>query len=500
MNEITDKAQTLIELLQEKEVPVNGVVSLMDFIREKPRLFEVLKGNDGEQNRFFYTWKQVRYPKPSDIYYLENPSSKRRYEELSLREAYRRYLDGTLKLVDPNSVEIRDLNYLPENDIEFLDLMIKNLETGTRLNRDKVEDIAAESYGIGDKYTVKELCELAVVIYCRTIGSGNLSPLVKYEKVVEAYQNQVNLSHRTSESIMLQQYSTPCPISFMAGVFCGFQKSWDEVPGIKSARKESGGMSGYKAFKGIVKNTSRYEIIFDNDETYTSYKLDRQLAIDEAISHYKSTHPELKYFEPSAGNGLLTIAGKPSNFVVNEISELRMRNLRYQGFNEVLNQDAEYPFPENMQRAFDAVITNPPFGRTEVKRVLDGYTIGTLEHVMAIYGLNCMKDNGRAAVIIGGVSEYGVDGIINKGKNRLFYAYLYHYYNIVDIINIDGSKLYAKQGTSFDVRLILIAGRSESRRFPLTMAQIGNLPATEQNSPVLVSSWAEFYERISKSL
>ena len=507
MTTIKEKATKLIELLSNNptdlapEKPVSGVVSLMDFIREKPRLFEVVPGTDGEENRYFYKWKAVQYPKPTDIYYLENPSAKRRYQELSLREAYRFYLDGRFKLFDPTSVEVRDLSFIPENQVKFLDAMIGNLRTGTRLNRDKVEDIAATQYGIPDKYEVKELCELAVVIYSRTIGSGALSVLSKYEKIVEAYQNQVNLSHRTSESIMLQQYSTPCPISFMAGVFCGLQESWKPEPKVDTARKEKSGGSGYKMFKGLGGNMSRYEVKLDNGYSYTSYRAsDRASAIDEAIRHYKQTHPEPRYFEPSAGNGLLTIAGNPENFVVNEISELRSRDLRYQGFKEVMNVDAEYPFPENMHGYFDAVITNPPFGKTEVNTVLDNYHIGTLEHVMAINALKCMKDSGRAAVIVGGISEYGTDGIIKKGKNRLFYAYLYHYYNVIDIINIDGGKLYAKQGTSFDVRLILIAGRSEQKRFPLTMAQIGNLPATERNSPYMVSSWSEFYQRISQSI
>lgn len=478
-----------------------GVVSLMDFLRQKPRLIQIVPGKDGEEYRYFYNWKSVQYPRPTDIYFLENPSSKNRYHELSVREAYRFYLDGRFKLAEPGSVEMRDLSFIPDNQIKFLEAMIGNLKTGTRLNRDKVENIAQEQYSISDKYNVKELCELAVVIYCRSIGASALSILHKYEKIVEAYQAQVNLSHRTSESIMLQQYSTPCPISFMAGVFCDLQESWNGLPGVKSARKEKSGGGSYKAFKGLGGDMTRYEVEFDNGTSYTSYRAtDRASAIDEAMMHYKKTHPAPKYFEPSAGNGLLTIAGNPKNFVVNEISELRTRDLLYQGFSEVMNVDAEYPFPESMHRTFDAIVTNPPFGRAEVKTVLDGYHIGTLEHVMAINALNCMKDHGRAAVIVGGVSEYGEDGIIKKGKNRLFYAYLYHFYNVIDIINIDGGKLYAKQGTSFDVRLILIAGRAENKKFPFTMAQIGDLPATERNSPKMVSSWSDFYERISHSI
>jgi len=69
----------------------------------------------------------------------------------------------------------------------------------------------------------------------------------KFGDIVELYRGQVNLSHRTSQSIMLQQYSTPAPIGYLMGIFCG---------------------------------------------------------VDKAGS----------YFEPSAGNGLLTIAAEPHTF------------------------------------------------------------------------------------------------------------------------------------------------------------------------------------------
>ena len=44
---------------------------------------------------------------------------------------------------------------------------------------------------------------------------------------------------------------------------------------------------------------------------------------------------------------------------------------------------------------------------------------------------------------------------------RPFFNWLYHHYQVLDMINIDSRKLYAKQGTAFPLRLILIAGRKE---------------------------------------
>lgn len=68
---------------------------------------------------------------------------------------------------------------------------------------------------------------------------------------------------------------------------------------------------------------------------------------------------------------------------------------------------------------------------------------------MALRALDTMKDNGKAAIIIGGHNRYDSKGRFQKSKHRVFFNYLYSYYNVVDLINIDGHKLYSRQGTSF---------------------------------------------------
>jgi hypothetical protein len=52
-------------------------------------------------------------------------------------------------------------------------------------------------------------------------------------------------------------------------------------------------------------------------------------------------------------------------------------------------------------------------------------------------------------------------GRLRQGKNATFIQSLYHDYKIRDIISIDGS-LYYKQGTTFDIRLILTEGRTDT--------------------------------------
>src|SRR5690349_16208778 len=102
----------------------------------------------------------------------------------------------------------------------YVKRMIAVLSNGDKANKRSVEREAA-SYGITDKTLIKELTELAIVNYARILAAQSLlSTFEKYKEIVELYSRQVILSHRTSQSILLQQYSTPVPIGYLAGVFC----------------------------------------------------------------------------------------------------------------------------------------------------------------------------------------------------------------------------------------------------------------------------------------
>lgn len=271
----------------------------------------------------------------------------------------------------------------------YVELIGEALRAKTPLNKTKLEKMAA-TFRITDKNEVKELTELAIVYISRELAQGEGSVWDKYFRIVDFYKHQVNLSHRTSMSVMLQQYSTPAPVAYLAGVFV-------------------------KADQGV------------------------------------------SVVEPSAGNGLLTIAAKPSNVVVNEVDDFRRANLEKQGYKQVLKQDATEPFT-TFAKKFDAVLTNPPFGRLDTPVKYDTFPIRTLDHLMALRALDTMKDEGRAAIIIGNHTRWDRKGRIQAGKNRIFFNYLHSRYHVLDAINIDG-KLYSRQGTSFNVRLILVDGR-----------------------------------------
>jgi hypothetical protein len=331
--------------------------------------------------------------------------------------------EAYLSFANEGLLGLEGFSGLEDGHDRFVAAITEGLLNQTKHNKTSLEKMAA-SFGITDKTEVKELTELAIVKRARQLAHQGNSIEERFSKIVALYNSQVNLSHRTSQSILLQQYSTPAPIAYLAGVFC-------DLPDFPLHKKA---------------------------------------------------------FEPSAGNGMLTIAGKVERFEVNEIDPFRNQNLQKQGFFHVRQEDATRI---KCRQVFDAVLTNPPFGKLDVEALFDTFPIKTLEHVMALRALECMKDSGKAAIIIGGHTKWDDKGRIQAGKNRIFFNYLYSRYNVMDVINIDGSKLYSRQGTSFDVRLILIDGRKGK---PSGAAPVFNAAEDKQ-----VTTFDQLFERVMEA-
>lgn len=308
----------------------------------------------------------------------------------------------------------------------FVNRMETALLGNVKLSKSSVEKVAL-SYGIRDKNLVKELTELAIVRQARVIVAEGDDKKIVCDELVKFYEKQVKLSHRTSQSILLQQYSTPAPIAYLAGLF--------------------------------------------------------------ASSSQFSRKERILVFEPSAGNGLLTIAFNPTDVVVNEIDPVRRTNLETQGFRQVMARDASLPFGE-FHRMVDCVVTNPPFGVVDPPVMYENFPIHALEHVMALRALDTMKDNGRASVIIGGHTRWDELGRI-KGRDRVFFNYLYSRYHVADVINMGGN-LFSRQGTSFRTRLILINGRKQ--------IPSGASPLKHEEQDTTADTFDKLFERVTEAM
>lgn len=197
-----------------------------------------------------------------------------------------------------------------------------------------------------------------------------------------------------------------------------------------------------------------------------------------------------KVLEPTAGNGMLVFTVPVEQVRANELDETRLDNLREQGFAEVTQQDATEPFAGGMQ--YDAVIANPPFGKREAVEY-DGKMIPGLDPQITLNALASMKDDGRAAIIIGGNMEYAINGAIKSMKP--FFTYLYDHYNVKGVIDMSGG-LYAKQSTTFPTRMILIDGRRSNEE----RAQTAVYPPVESKAIRKAESFDDLYEIINEVL
>lgn len=269
----------------------------------------------------------------------------------------------------------------------FIQRVREEIRKGNVLTKTQLEKIGKE-FGITDPNIAKEQAEVAIVVEARKIINETKDEKEAYDKLVELYKNQPNLTHRTNESVEKQQYSTPAPVAYVGGLY--------------------------------------------------------------VADHVKSGD----VIEPSAGNGMLTIAFNPNQVSVNEIDAIRLKNLKQSDFNAVKDMDAAVN--DNLfGQKFDGALTNPPFGGVPEEQI-DGYRISKLEHVMAANALKQLKDDGRATIIIGGHNRYDSKGRLKNDRN--FFNWLNHHYNVEGVLNISGD-LYKKQGAGFPIRMILVNGR-----------------------------------------
>lgn len=141
---------------------------------------------------------------------------------------------------------------------------------------------------------------------------------------------------------------------------------------------------------------------------------------------------------------------------------------------------------------YDAVIANPPFGKREAVEY-DGKMIPGLDPQITLNALASMKDDGRAAIIIGGNMEYAINGAIKSMKP--FFTYLYDHYNVKGVIDMSGG-LYAKQGTTFPTRMILIDGRRSNEE----RVQTAVYPPVESKAIRKAESFDDLYEIINEVL
>ena len=319
-------------------------------------------------------------------------------------------------------------NDLKERLIQAFHSSLSQGESYARIHeaRKQAEEVLGVAIPPGSSLTkvVDEAMEAAIVRVAPRLIAQSFTTHQAYDHLVDLLNRQPTLGVRSSTSILQQAYSTPIPIAYLASTLAG-------------------------------------------------------------------SSPNTTVYEPTAGNGALLIGANPANVIANELNVDRFAELKQRGYRQLTQHDATtYRASEQV----DVVITNPPFGVVQeagkVKRFeIPGNQRRTrqIDHAIAFRALECLKDDGRAVLILGG--KLGQEEVerserYNSIESRGFFHALYQQYNVTQHLSIWGD-LYRKQGAGFPIDLILIEGRGRSQR---------DLPAADV--PVIYKSFDALKERL----
>lgn len=260
--------------------------------------------------------------------------------------------------------------------------------------------------GTADAKLVDEAIELGVVQAAREIvrASRRRGPETTYERLVDLYGRQPNLSTRTSTSVAEQAYSTPIPLAYLAAQAAN-------ITGESRVYEPSAG-------NGALLVTANPTNVAANE------------------------------LNPARADNLeATLDG--ASITRNDAADWRPRGT----FDVVI---ANPPFGAVRQE--DG--TNRRF------EVNDQYETGEIDHAISMKALEAMADDGSAVLIVGSVaktarSEDARSDAYNSKAKREFYLTLYGEYNVVDHFTVAG-ELYTKQGAGWPVDVIVIRGRGKS--------------------------------------
>lgn len=228
------------------------------------------------------------------------------------------------------------------------------------------------------------------------------------------------------------------------------------------------GMDAVDTFRGLVDLYYRQPNLSSRDsESIEKQQYSTPAPLAYLASQLAGIDKTKTVYEPTAGNGMLLIGADAKKSTVNELDANRASRLRAQDF-DVTEHDATDYTPD---KQYDAVIANPPFGKTKDKRVwnVSGHKTAEIDQAIALKALQSMKPDGKAVLILGGKkgSEAGRRTLYNTATQRSFYKALYDNYKVADHFSVDG-RLYARQGASFPIDIIVIdgKGKTEGRPFP----------------------------------
>jgi hypothetical protein len=290
----------------------------------------------------------------------------------------------------------------PKSDT-ITDQVARRLLSKQPLTRTQLTEMAKElAPGLSVK-EVDEAAEAGVVAAARTTArsaAGRISPVDTYDRLVEQYSNQPNLTAKTSTSKVNQAYSTPSPLAYAASRLADI----------------SGGKSVYEPTAGngiLLIEADPHQKIYANEINAG------RLASLKALGFEPTAQDATSYLPP-----------------------------------EKVDRMAENP-------PFGTILDAN--GNNKTWPMWDSAT-NQIDFAIAAHSLEALTDDGRAVLILGGKNIKDPDERAKayaSEKQADFWKRLYEKYRVVDHFTIDGD-LYSKQGAGWPVDVVVIAGRGKS--------------------------------------
>src|SRR5471030_2831873 len=253
--------------------------------------------------------------------------------------------------------------------------------------------------------------------------AASLSPELAYRAAVDFYYGLPNANMRTAESIALHQLSSPLPLAVVG----------------QRLLIGSDDLTGKTVLEPTVGNGSLVNMMPAGAQVF-GLELDQKRV--DAVS---------------------------SERIVVEQGDATSVPLR-----------ALFGQPEG----FDYTIANPPFGGLEGVHSFDKLkNVRRMDYFIGLRALAARKDAGRSVLIFGSDTKYS-HGQVEKSATA-FLNYLYDHYDVRGLVELDG-RLYSRQGSTYNVRMIVIGDK-------LAVPRVADVPKT---LPVLGTyeelwSWSE---------
>ncbi len=260
--------------------------------------------------------------------------------------------------------------------------------------------------------TVDELVERAVVETAREIVAQHRAEgrpeAETFARMRKLYEDQPNLSTRTSTSIAEQAYSTPAPLAYVASRLA-------EI-GPETRVLEPTAGNGMLLMEADPRHARVNELNRARAETLKAQGFHPSIADGAAESTFADRAGQMDAVIANPPFGTVREGGKVKGYTA------------------------------------------------------DGFNTTQIDHAISLNALKTMKSDGRAVLIIGGIKAESekerAAGYMGKAKRQFFHQLLSKY-NVTDVFTVDGD-LYAKQGAGWPVDVIVIDGKGKSARAPLT--------------------------------